>query len=181
MLALHGNVGQYESMDIFAGLTAAGQAIDIAKGLRSVEKSYDTVELKMQIVDLIDKLVDVKGALQDARHEIENLRAEVAASKAWSDDLDNYELIDVYLGAMAYMPRLSAETATETPFFLCATCFGRKSKSFMQFKGQDITKTGGRGDFSTYGCETCKATIRVSYRTSPTSVRDKRLASIKLN
>lgn len=163
-------------MDIFAGLAAAGQALDIAKGLRSIEKSYDTVELKMQVVDLIDKLVDVKGALQDARDEIGSLRAEVAASKAWSDDLGNYELIDVYHGAMAYMPRLSTETADEAPFFLCATCFGHGSKSFLQFKGQDVTKTGGRGDFSTYGCDTCKASIRVSYRTSPISVRDRRLA-----
>jgi hypothetical protein len=53
-------------MDIIAGLQAATQAIDIAKALRNVERSYETVELKSQIVDLMDKLLDVKSALQDA-------------------------------------------------------------------------------------------------------------------
>ena len=64
-----------------AGLSAAAQAVTIARTMRDVEKSYDQVTLKGQIIDLMDKLNDVRSALQDARdlldrkdHELNDLR-----------------------------------------------------------------------------------------------------------
>ena len=68
-------------MDFPSALTAATAALDIAKGLRAVEKSYDTVELKMRIVDLIDKLIDVKSALQDAKEELDSRDREIGKLK----------------------------------------------------------------------------------------------------
>jgi len=65
-------------MDFPAAFATATAALDIARGLRAVEKSYDAVELKIQIVDLIDNLIDVKGALQDAREEVERLELAIA-------------------------------------------------------------------------------------------------------
>lgn len=65
-------------MDIFAAITATTQAIEIAKGLRQVEKAYDEAALKIKISDLVDSLVDVKSALQDARDEKAALEGEIA-------------------------------------------------------------------------------------------------------
>jgi len=66
-------------MDIMAGIVAATQAIDIAKALRSVERTYDAVSLKAEISDLMDKLLDAKAALQDARQELGEKESRIAA------------------------------------------------------------------------------------------------------
>lgn len=58
-------------MSISAGLVIAGQALDVLKAMRSVEKSYDAATLKAEIADLMDKVIDMKMALQDAREESE--------------------------------------------------------------------------------------------------------------
>lgn len=57
-------------MDIASGLQAVGTALDIAKGLRALDKSWDQVQLKVQIIDLMDALVDAKSALVDAQEEL---------------------------------------------------------------------------------------------------------------
>jgi len=54
-------------LDITAGLQAVGTALDIARGLRALDKSWDQVQLKGQIIDLTDALVDAKSALVEAR------------------------------------------------------------------------------------------------------------------
>lgn len=64
-------------VDIAAGISAATQAISIARTLRDVERSYDAVALKGQIIDLMNKLQEVRGALQDAREELDAQREEI--------------------------------------------------------------------------------------------------------
>jgi hypothetical protein len=66
-------------MDIASGLTAAAQAIGIARTIRDVDKAYDAVVLKSQIVDLMDKLNDVRAALQDAQDELREKDAKITA------------------------------------------------------------------------------------------------------
>lgn len=65
-------------MDIASGLAAASQALQIARGLRELDKAYDQVTLKGQIIDLMDKLQDVRGALQDAREALTERDALIA-------------------------------------------------------------------------------------------------------
>jgi hypothetical protein len=57
---------------------------------------------------------------------------------------------------------------SEPPHWLCPNCFSRKQKSFLQFKGRDTRSHGsGRGDHSNYGCDTCKAAMKVFYMRNP--------------
>ncbi|MBP0111063.1 hypothetical protein [Bradyrhizobium vignae] len=57
-------------MDISAGLALLGQATNIVKNLRDIEKGFDVAALKVQMADLYGTLADVKIALSDARETI---------------------------------------------------------------------------------------------------------------
>ena len=61
------------------GLSAVAQAMNIAKGLREIEKGFDAAEFKLKIADLYTALADAKLALADAKTEIESKQAEVEA------------------------------------------------------------------------------------------------------
>ena len=69
-------------MDIGAGISAATQALAIARTLRDVERAYDAVTLKGQIVDLMDKLLDIRSAFQDAQQELTHSRSEIENLKS---------------------------------------------------------------------------------------------------
>lgn len=73
-------------MDIASGLTAATQALGIAKTLREVDKSYDAVLYKTKIVELMDALVDAKAALTEAKATIEERDKEIASLRASFED-----------------------------------------------------------------------------------------------
>jgi hypothetical protein len=86
-------------MDVISGISAATQAIGIAKTLRSIEKNYDQATYMAQIADLINALTDAKLALSDAKDglaerdkEIDRLRAsfEVKATLVEGDGGYNY-------------------------------------------------------------------------------------------
>lgn len=62
-------------MDIGSGLAAAGNALTIAKTLKSIDKDYDAATYKMKIIELIDALTDAKLALAEAKEKLaENAR-----------------------------------------------------------------------------------------------------------
>jgi len=66
-------------MDIMTGLSAVAQAMNIAKGLREIEKGFDAAEFKLKIAELNSALADAKLALADAKTKIESKQAEVEA------------------------------------------------------------------------------------------------------
>lgn len=69
------------------GLAAAGQALDIVKKLRDLEKNFDAATYRMEIANLMMALSDTRIALADAQTTIAEKDAEirrlseVAASK----------------------------------------------------------------------------------------------------
>ncbi|MDO6457020.1 hypothetical protein Q4560_11500 [Celeribacter halophilus] len=54
-------------MDILTGLSAATQAIGIAKELRDIDRSVDEASFKLKLADLTEALADTKIALADAK------------------------------------------------------------------------------------------------------------------
>jgi uncharacterized coiled-coil DUF342 family protein len=54
---------------VSVGLTSIKTAIDIAKTLKNIDKSYNDAEVKLKIIDLMDKLADVKEKLLDIKDE----------------------------------------------------------------------------------------------------------------
>lgn len=57
-------------MEILAGIAAAKQALDIAKTLKGIEKSYDGATLRAQLAELISALADAKMAMVDAKEAL---------------------------------------------------------------------------------------------------------------
>jgi hypothetical protein len=70
------------TMDIGAGIQAVTVALDIAKGLRAIDKAWDQVALKAQMIDLMDALVTAKAALVDAQAEANDQAREIERIKA---------------------------------------------------------------------------------------------------
>ena len=69
-------------MDVVAGLTAVTQGLTVAKGLRSIEKSYDEAAFKARIAEVIESLTDAKLALADAKEELAEKEREIVRLKA---------------------------------------------------------------------------------------------------
>jgi hypothetical protein len=57
-------------MDVMAGLAAVSNALDIARTLRTIDKTYDLATVKAQMADIYMALGDAKIALSDARDGI---------------------------------------------------------------------------------------------------------------
>ncbi len=69
-------------MDIIAGLTAAGQAVQIVKDLRDIERDLDSATYKAQMAELYSNLADVKIALSDAKEQMQNKDQQIRALQA---------------------------------------------------------------------------------------------------
>lgn len=69
-------------MPIMEALAAIGQAIDVAKGMRAVEKSFDAAEYKMRIAELMSTLSDARLEMLEARDTLIEKDAELARMKA---------------------------------------------------------------------------------------------------
>ena len=76
-------------MDIISGISAATQALNIAKALRSIERDYDAASYKSQITDLIVSLTETKLALSDAKDQLADRDQEIVRLKASFEDKSN--------------------------------------------------------------------------------------------
>ncbi|PZX11657.1 hypothetical protein [Celeribacter halophilus] len=65
-------------MDILTGLSAATQAIGIAKELRDIDRSVDESSFKLKLAELTDALADTKIALADAKALVAELEVQIS-------------------------------------------------------------------------------------------------------
>jgi len=156
--------------EISAGLSSLKAATDIVKGLNAAATQAAVNDVKLTLQDHIFEAREALSAAQDAQaaslQRIRDLEQEIVRLKDWEREKQRYSLKAVAIGAFAYTPKPGMENG-EPPHWLCANCFNQRQKSFLQFKGQDRTASGGRGETSTYACDACKASFKVSYRTKP--------------
>ena len=160
-------VGIAEIGGAIGGLKAA---MEIVRGLNSTANAIAINDAKIALQSAILEAQAGLLAAQEAQtanlRRIQELEQEIVRLKDWSAERERYELVEIYRGAFAYMPKGGVESG-KPAHWLCANCFDQGRKSFLQFKGQDKTPTGGRGMESTYGCDACRASVKVSYRTKP--------------
>jgi hypothetical protein len=145
-------------------------AIDILKamvGLRDAAMIQDKIiELQGVILSAQSSALAANTAQFSLLDRVRDLEQEIVQLKDWEREKQRYQLNAIDRGAFAYMPKPGMEDS-EPPHWLCPNCFNRRQKSFLQFKGQDRSRSGSRGEYSTYGCDTCNASIKVSYMRSP--------------
>ena len=68
-------------MDLMTGISAATQAVQLVKELRSIDRSVDEATFKLKLADLTEALADTKIALSEARETISEKDSEIRSLK----------------------------------------------------------------------------------------------------
>ncbi len=156
--------------EISAGLNSLKAAKDIVKALHAIQAGADLNEIKISLQGHILEAQEGLFAAQEAQsasaRRIADLEQEIVRLKDWSAERERYHLVNVCRGSFAYMPKPGMEKG-QPAHWLCTNCFDHGKKSYLSFKGQDKSRSGGNGDESTYGCDTCKGSIKVNWRRKP--------------
>jgi len=128
-------------MDIMTGLSAVAQAMNIAKGLREIEKGFDAAEFKVKIAELNSALADAKVALADAKTEVDSKQAEIEALIA------QFQVRTATVEYRGYKYERNADGRPQGyPF--CSVC---------ESDGRMIRTTYGGGRRTEVQCPRCKA------------------------
>lgn len=157
--------------ELTAGYQATKATLDIAKGIQALKTE---AEINSAVIDIQRLTIEAQQNLMQAQAShtslvgrVAQLEEEIANLKDWSAERECYQLVDVYRGAFAFMPKPGMERG-QPAHWLCTNCFDQGRKSYMQFKGQDRGPGGSNGQETAYGCNGCKGSIKVGWRTKPT-------------
>src|SRR5262249_48064494 len=142
--------------EVFAGLSAIKSALDIAKTLKDID---DATKRNTAVIELQQQILSAQQAQFELIDKVSGLEKEVSRLKAWDAEKEKYELKSVGRGASAYVRKQNAEPA-EDPHCLCANCYARNQKSFLQY-------SDSKQRDHIYKCAACSAEIRVDYSISP--------------
>lgn len=162
--------------DLSAIVSAASgfkTAIDIVKGMQALST---TTEVRQKTSELLDAIVEARFKLLEASeaqssllNRISELEQEVKNFDDWNHEKERFELKAIDRGAFAYMHKAGARNG-EPSIWLCQTCFEKRLKSPLQFRGQDRGDiSAGRGSHARWGCNVCKGEVTVYYRREPTT------------
>ena len=148
--------------EISAGFTSLKAAKDLLQALHGVQTAVAINDVKFalqsHLLDAQQGLFAAQEAQSAASKRISDLEEEIVRIRDWKAERENYELVDVWHGAFAYMPKGGVESG-EIAHWLCTNCFEQGRKSLMQNKG-------GVTD-ALFGCDGCQATFRVASRIRP--------------
>jgi hypothetical protein len=158
--------------EIASVISAVKSAAEIA---RSVLDSTRDEKVRSKILDLQCIISDLQLAvfglkniilsLQDDNmnlmNKIEDLEKQIKEQEQWRKTERSYELVSLGTGSQAY--RYKPEEGSDTPeHYLCADCFSRRKKSFLQ-------KAGYAPDGALYKCFRCQAQV-IDYSDKPPHV-----------
>jgi hypothetical protein len=133
IVALSEDLMKGSQMDLAAGIASAKAALDIAKTLKNINKSYDEASLKADITALIEKLSDARIALVEAKEGIFDRDREIESLKNAQAERKN--LIKAEGG---YLYRLN-EGGKPEGFPICPKCDAKDSRlvNLVEFKVGD--------------------------------------------
>lgn len=153
-------------------LTSLKSASDLTKSLLELRDAAKISEISIELNGKIAAAQQLAIAAQSEQTalvaEINNLKKKIVEFEDWESEKQRYELKAIDRGCFAFMPKPGMENG-EPPHWLCANCFENGHKSFLQFKGQVITRSGTRGDTSSYACIRCKDSVTVFYTRNPST------------
>ena len=156
--------------EIGGAISGLKGALALVKGVKAVSEGLAVqdvqIELGQRIIEAQAALNAAMAAQTEAAERICELEQEIVHLKDWSAERERYHLVNADRGAFVYMPKPGMENG-EPAHWLCTNCFNQGRKSFMLFKGQDVSRAGSRGNESTYGCDSCGSNLKVFYRAKP--------------
>ena len=143
----------------YDGLKATTGIVQGIFALKSeTEKNQAIIDIQRNVLEAQRALTEADGVHAADLKRIAELEQEIVRLKDWSAERKRYQLVDVWQGAFAYMPKPGMEDG-QPAHWLCTNCFNQGRRSFMQSKG------GVDGD--QFGCDACKGSFRVAKRVRP--------------
>ena len=148
---------------IAAALSSLKAAKDIAESMIGLR---DTSAFQGKLIEFQSKLIDANNAAFAAQDErtslldrIRQLEKEVADFKAWEAEKQRYELVALAPNVTAFAVKETMR-GTEPPHYLCANCFQKGKKSFLQqyVHGTRVHK---------YRCNECKEDLIIDLDHTP--------------
>lgn len=149
--------------EVFAGISGFKTMLDIVK---SFKDTNDAAIRQAIALDLGEKILDARQNQEALIEERRGLKEKLASFERWYIEKERYELKAIYTGSYAYTLKKDKQDG-EPPHWLCANCYQRGTKSFLQYKSAGI----GRSDFNKhiYGCPECDAEVKVYAAVRPGS------------
>ncbi|MEE7478435.1 hypothetical protein [Methylobacterium hispanicum] len=140
-------------------------ATDISKAMLDLR---DGALIQSKVIELQSAILEAQQNSFDARTEqyemterVRDLEKKLAASEAWGEEKQRYELKAIDRGAMVYA--LKPDSGSEEPaHWLCPSCFQRSKKSFLQDSGRASDKS-----FTLWKCQDCKCQVQTHYTIRP--------------
>jgi hypothetical protein len=147
------------AVDLLAGIGAFKSMYDAAKALKDMNdaavRNGAVIELQSQILAAQEQ----QATLTQRKGELE---AELDALKSWEAEKLRYEMISLAPNVVAYAEKASLADRGP-PHFLCANCYARREKSFLQ---QAV-----RGEFvDRFKCNTCGEELTINKGERPRQV-----------
>jgi hypothetical protein len=132
---LDGNITM-PAAEITAGIISIRAAIDLTKAMIGVRDAKlvaaKMTEMNGLLGEALGKFVEAQKAQLAQLDEIADLKAQIRKFSGWETEKQRYELKQVGRGISAYMLKPDVR-GTESPHWLCATCFENGKKSHLQF------------------------------------------------
>ena len=149
--------------EVITGLGLFKSMMDMAKGLKDIN---DAVVRNSVIIVLQEKILAAREQQSALAERVRELEKEVAEAKAWESEKQCYELQAVDRGAFAYVLKPEMQ-GSEPRHWLCANCYNKGHKAFLQFREQLRTPSGGRSNQSRWICGSCKSEVTAQYNKKP--------------
>lgn len=122
---------------------------------------HDKKALQAKIIEFNDALIDAQTRILSAQEEratlieqMGELKKEIADFKGWETEKNRYQQVSLAPNLVAYALK-EPMRGSEEPHYLCANCFAKNKKGFLQH----VT----RGEYTdVYRCSECKESLQVS-------------------
>ena len=142
-----------------AGLGSIKTALDITKTLSDAHDTSNLLAVKLELQGLLLQAQETQATLIGQKRQLEERVREL---EAWEREKEQYELTALAHGVFAYCVNANA-LAKERSHKLCANCFARGKKSFLQSDGLP----GEYGGTEHLKCFECSAVIGIPHEGRP--------------
>jgi hypothetical protein len=115
--------------EIYAGLSAAKSAFDIAKGLKDI---HDATIRNSAIIELQEKILAAQSEQASLIDHIRNLEKQITDFETWETEKQKYDLKNLGYASFAFMLKPNAR-GTEPPHFVCTNCYNQRRISILQY------------------------------------------------
>ncbi len=123
-------------------MSALGAAMTSFKAMKDITEAMigmrDTALFQGKAIELQSKIMDAQSSVFAANEEramliekVSALEKQIARLEAWETEKQKYELKEIVGGAFAYSLKKEA-AGTEPPHEICASCYQKGTKSFLQ-------------------------------------------------